>query len=159
MGRSGTSTWSGTTARPDPRPSAASCSSSSIPKSRARRPGDKIFRGSSIGLVEGPGLIKKTGGTPSSPRGGYRVRPRRHGGRSRVLAGPYEVHPGNPLVSSRGHPDLVLQKAGHGRCYDAPTAVGSWPFLVGRPLPGRRDWSWAGRRFWPNSNGSTVGRC
>lgn len=98
-------------------------------------PVTKIFRGSSIGLVEGPHLYKKDGWYYLvTAEGGTEYDHAVTVARSRVLTGPYEVHPGNPLVSSRGHPDLVLQKAGHGSCCDTPD--GRW-FLAfpGRPAP------------------------
>ena len=100
----------------------------------------KIFRGSSIGMVEGPHLYKKDGWYYLvTAEGGTEYDHAVTVARSRVLTGPYEVHPGNPLVSSRGHPDLVLQKAGHGSCCDTPDGRWFLAFLVGRPLPGRRD--------------------
>lgn len=34
--------------------------------------------------------------------------------RSRTLTGPYERDPAGPLITARHHPDLPLQKAGHG---------------------------------------------
>ena len=103
-------------------------------------PVTKIFRGSSIGLVEGPHLYKKDGWYYLvTAEGGTEYDHAVTVARSRVLTGPYEVHPGNPLVSSRGHPDLVLQKAGHGSCCDTPDGRWFLAFLVGRPLPGRRD--------------------
>ncbi|MFF3595785.1 family 43 glycosylhydrolase [Kitasatospora indigofera] len=57
--------------------------------------------------------------------------------RSRGLAGPYERDPHGPLVTARDHPDLPLQKAGHGSLVE--TADGRWylAYLVARPH-GRR---------------------
>ncbi|MFC8101546.1 family 43 glycosylhydrolase [Streptomyces sp. NPDC057363] len=57
--------------------------------------------------------------------------------RSRALAGPYERDPRGPLVTARHHPDLPLQKAGHGSL--VATEDGQWylAYLVARP-EGRR---------------------
>jgi xylan 1,4-beta-xylosidase len=53
--------------------------------------------------------------------------------RSRELTGPYEVHPANPVISSRDYPDACLQRTGHGDIVE--TQSGDWyaVFLVGRP--------------------------
>ena len=58
--------------------------------------------------------------------------------RSRTLAGPYEVDPRNPILTSRSNPALPLQKAGHASL--VATQDGSWylAHLCGRPLPGTR---------------------
>jgi len=57
--------------------------------------------------------------------------------RSPSLAGPYERDPHGPLITARHHPDLPLQKAGHGSL--AETGTGQWylAYLVSRPH-GRR---------------------
>lgn len=57
--------------------------------------------------------------------------------RSRALTGPYERDPHGPLLTARHHPELPLQKAGHGSLVE--TADGRWymAYLVARPH-GRR---------------------
>lgn len=57
--------------------------------------------------------------------------------RSRTLTGPYERDPHGPLITARRHPDLPLQKAGHGSL--VATGKGQWylAHLVARPH-GRR---------------------
>ncbi len=57
--------------------------------------------------------------------------------RSRALTGPYERDPRAPLITARHHPDLPLQKAGHGSL--AETGTGQWylAYLTARPH-GRR---------------------
>jgi xylan 1,4-beta-xylosidase len=57
--------------------------------------------------------------------------------RSRTLTGPYERDPNGPLLTARDHPDLPLQKAGHGSLTE--TGDGHWylAYLVARPV-GRR---------------------
>jgi len=94
-----------------------------------------IFEGTELGLTEAPHIYKRTdyyylitaeGGTEY----GHAITL----ARSKYLLGPYEVHPQNPIISSRKNPDLVLQKAGHGDLVE--TQDGDWycVFLVGRPL-------------------------
>ena len=54
--------------------------------------------------------------------------------RARTIEGPYEIMPGNPLVTSSDKPELILQKAGHGDLVQLQD--GSWAFvhLCGRPI-------------------------
>jgi xylan 1,4-beta-xylosidase len=53
--------------------------------------------------------------------------------RSRSLTGPYEPDPSGSLITAREHPELPLQKAGHGSLVE--TASGEWylAYLVARP--------------------------
>lgn len=97
-----------------------------------------IFEGTERGLTEGPHLYK---------RNGYYYLLTAEGGtgydhcvtlaRSHELTGPYEVHPRNPIISSRDFPDAYLQRTGHGDIVE--TQKGDWyaVFLVGRPLTER----------------------
>lgn len=59
--------------------------------------------------------------------------------RSRQLSGPYEAYPGNSLMTSRDHPELLLQKAGHGDLVE--TQHGEWYMvhLCGRALENRTE--------------------
>lgn len=94
-----------------------------------------IFRGSPLGITEGPHLyfhndwyylMTAEGGT------GYE-----HAvtmARSRDLDGPYTIDPENPLLTSL-HSDAVLQKAGHGCLVDTPQGEWYLAHLCGRPLP------------------------
>jgi xylan 1,4-beta-xylosidase len=97
-----------------------------------------IFDGSERGLTEGPHIYR---------RNGYYYLLTAEGGtgydhcmtlaRSRELTGPFEVHPQNPIISSRDYPDAYLQRTGHGDIIE--TQNGDWyaVFLVGRPLTER----------------------
>lgn len=97
-----------------------------------------IFEGTERGRTEGPHLYK---------RNGYYYLLTAEGGtgyghcmtlaRSRELTGPYEIHPENPILSSRDHPGALLQRTGHGDIVE--TQHGDWyaVFLVGRPLTER----------------------
>jgi xylan 1,4-beta-xylosidase len=94
-----------------------------------------IYDGTELGNTEGPHLYQKDG---------YYYMALAEGGteyghaftilRSQNIDGPYELHPNNPIVTSRNNPSLELQKTGHGDF--AQTQDGSWyaVFLVGRPL-------------------------
>lgn len=97
-----------------------------------------IFSGTEHGCTEGPHLCRKDG---------YYYLLVAEGGtgyghcmtvaRSRSINGPYEVHPDNPMVTSRYDPDAYLQKTGHGGFVQ--TQDGEWytTFLTGRPLTKR----------------------
>ncbi|MFN3405940.1 MAG: glycoside hydrolase family 43 protein [Cytophagaceae bacterium] len=101
-------------------------------------PVHKIFDGTRIGLTEGPHIYK---------RNGYYYLITAEGGteyghavtlaRSKKITGPYEVHPNNPIISSRGNEFHPIQKAGHADLVE--TAEGDWyaVFLCGRPLTTR----------------------
>ena len=94
-----------------------------------------ISSGTERGCTEGPHLYR---------RNGYYYLLTAEGGtgynhcvsvaRSRSITGPYEVHPGNPLITSEDAPDAFLQKTGHGDLVE--TQGGEWyiSFLTGRPL-------------------------
>jgi len=97
----------------------------------------KIFAGSTIGLVEGPHLYLRNGWYYiAAAEGGTSYEHALTVGRSRSLFGPYELHPHNPLISSYGHPEILLQKAGHGSWCDTPDGRTYLVYLCGRPLPG-----------------------
>ena len=98
-----------------------------------------IFKGSQIGLTEGPHLYKRNGWYYLlTAEGGTEYEHAVSLARSKNLHGPYEIHPENPILTSSGRPDLRLQKAGHASLVE--TSTGEWymPHLCGRPLPGSR---------------------
>ena len=96
-----------------------------------------IFKGTELGFTEGPHLYR---------RGDWYYLLVAEGGtgwghaatltRSRRLLGPYEPSPYGPIVTSRGQPDLALQRAGHADLVE--TRDGQWlmVYLCARPLPG-----------------------
>lgn len=98
-----------------------------------------LFRGTPLGLTEGPHLYR---------RGDYYYLLTAEGGtrfdhavtmaRSKSITGPYEVDPANPILTSRNNPDLPLQRAGHADLVE--TAAGEWYMvhLCGRPLKASR---------------------
>jgi len=100
-------------------------------------PVHKIFTGSPIGMTEGPHIYKRNGWYYLAvAEGGTQYNHAVTVARSRSILGPYELHPANPLVTSRGRRDLYLQKAGHGSWCDTLDGRTYIAFLVGRPLPG-----------------------
>jgi len=93
-----------------------------------------IFKGTKLGITEGPHLYKW--------RGMYYLLVAEGGtswahavtiARSKNIDGPYEVHPQNPILTSL-NTDATLQKAGHGSICD--TTSGEWYMvhLCARPL-------------------------
>jgi len=100
---------------------------------------ENIFRGSALGVTEGPHLYKQDGFYYLiTAEGGTGESHAVTVARSRSLAGPYELCPDNPLLSSAGRPDVLLQKAGHGSL--VRTADDSWylAHLCSRPVGPRR---------------------
>ncbi len=95
-----------------------------------------IFKGTEAGGTEAPHIYK---------HGGYYHLMTAEGGtgydhvvtmaRSKDIYGPYELDPGNPVLTSRNDSTLALQKAGHASLVQTP--AGDWfiTYLVGRPLP------------------------
>lgn len=95
----------------------------------------RIDLGPGTGWIEGPNLYRRgpwyylltaDGGT------GYQHQVTV--ARSRSLAGPYERDPHGPLLTARDHPELPLQKAGHGSLMQ--TGSGQWylGYLAARPV-------------------------
>jgi len=101
-------------------------------------PAYNIFKGTDLGCTEAPHLYK---------RNGYYYLILAEGGteyghaislaRSKSIRGPYEIHPQNPLISTRDKPDAPLQKCGHGDLVESPSGQWYIAFLVGRPLSER----------------------
>ena len=98
-----------------------------------------IFRGSPLGVTEGPHVYR---------RDGYYYLVVAEGGtganhavtvaRARSLTGPYEVHPDNPVLTSAGQPGLALQKAGHASLVETPRGDWYLVHLCARPEPRTR---------------------
>jgi xylan 1,4-beta-xylosidase len=98
-----------------------------------------IFRGSSLGVTEGPHIYKRDGFYYLiTAEGGTGEAHAVTVARSRAVAGPYELSPHNPLLTSASRPELALQKAGHGSLVE--TADGRWylTHLCSRPIGPRQ---------------------
>jgi xylan 1,4-beta-xylosidase len=101
-------------------------------------PTSLIFKGTPLGLTEGPHLYK---------RGGYYHLLTAEGGtgwghavtmaRSRTLTGPYELHPDGPVVTARHRPDIELQRAGHADLVETQSGEAYLVHLCGRPIRNR----------------------
>lgn len=98
-----------------------------------------IFKGTELALVEAPHIYKIDGWYYLiTAEGGTFNTHAQTVARSRQVDGPYEVMPGNPLITSAHDPSLRLQSAGHGSFVQHKD--GSWAFahLCRRPLPNGR---------------------
>ncbi len=101
-------------------------------------PINNIFKGTELGLVEGPHIYR---------HGDYYYLMTAEGGtvwkhavtvaRSKAIDGPYEVDPQNPIVTSYDAPNIRLQKAGHASITDTPDGAWYLVHLCGRPLARR----------------------
>lgn len=101
-------------------------------------PVKNIYLGTDRGLVEGPHLYKRDGWYYLlTAEGGTEYAHACTLARSRNIDGPYETHPAKHLLSSFGHPEAPLQKAGHGSLVE--TQNGEWylAHLCGRPVDGK----------------------
>lgn len=97
-----------------------------------------IFKGTEIGLTEGPHLYRRNGYYYLLvAEGGTSLGHSVTVARSKSITGPYEVDPQNPMLTSRYDPTLELQKAGHADIVE--TQNGDWYMvhLCGRPMPRR----------------------
>jgi len=97
-----------------------------------------IFTGTDLGFTEAPHLYKRDGWyhlmTAEGGTGwGHAVTL----ARSRSLRGPYELHPENPVLTSRDRPDVALQRAGHADLVETPAGETYLVYLCGRPLRNR----------------------
>ncbi|WP_312887180.1 beta-xylosidase family glycoside hydrolase [Clostridium lacusfryxellense] len=96
-----------------------------------------IFKGTELGCSEGTHLYK---------RNGYYYLMAAEGGtsyshavtlaRSRSITGPYEVHPQNPILTSKGSDkDQFLQKSGHASIIEGINKEWFMVHLCARPIP------------------------
>lgn len=103
-------------------------------------PVHNIYRGTELGLVEGPHLFKRNGWYYlTTAEGGTGYDHAVTMARSRTLEGPYETHPEKYLITSKDSPKAPLQRAGHGQYVEASDGQAYHTHLCGRPLaPYRR---------------------
>ena len=94
-----------------------------------------IFEGSELGITEGPHIYKLNGYYYLlTAEGGTEYGHAISIARSRNLYGPYELHPENPILSSKDNPNHPLQKTGHGSFVWDETGICYLSFLCGRPF-------------------------
>jgi xylan 1,4-beta-xylosidase len=94
-----------------------------------------IFAGTALQVVEGPHLYRRNGWYYLlTAEGGTTFEHAATLARSRSIEGPYEVMPGNPLLTAHRSPKSTLQRAGHASWVQ--TAQGDWfmAHLCGRPV-------------------------
>lgn len=94
-----------------------------------------IFKGSSIGLTEGPHIYQLNGYYYLMvAEGGTSYDHAVSLARSKAITGPYEVHPHNPVLTAKGTDKTsVLQKAGHASICDTPNGDWIMVHLCSRP--------------------------
>lgn len=98
-----------------------------------------IFRGSALGLVEGPHLYRVDGWYYLLvAEGGTFATHAATVARSRHIEGPYETDPLGPLLGSAHDPALRLQSAGHGSLVQHRDGSWSLAHLCRRPLANGR---------------------
>jgi xylan 1,4-beta-xylosidase len=99
-----------------------------------------IFRGSSLGITEGPHLYRKDGFYYLvTAEGGTGWNHAVTVARSRAIDGPYELSPHHPLLTSSDDPANPLQKAGHASFVSTPAGEWFLAHLCSRPVgPQRR---------------------
>ncbi len=97
-----------------------------------------IFKGTPLGLTEGPHLYKRNGWYYLlTAEGGTNFNHAVTFARSRNLTGPYELHPETYLLSARHRPDAPLQRTGHADLVETQAGDTYMVYLCGRPLPNR----------------------
>ncbi|WP_017606595.1 glycoside hydrolase family 43 protein [Nocardiopsis alkaliphila] len=97
-----------------------------------------IFEGTEARVTEAPHLYRENGWYYLvTAEGGTQWDHQTTVARSRDIDGPYEVDPAGPMLSSREHPSLPLQKAGHGSLVRTPDGEWFLAHLTGRPLTER----------------------
>jgi xylan 1,4-beta-xylosidase len=102
-------------------------------------PVKNVFRGTPLGLVEGPHLHKRNGWYYlTTAEGGTAYNHAVTMARSRKIEGPYELHPMVHPITSKDTPEAPLQRAGHGQIVETPEGLTYHTHLCGRPLPGTR---------------------
>ncbi|MFJ6513067.1 glycoside hydrolase family 43 protein [Streptomyces sp. NPDC091406] len=102
---------------------------------RVTGPLHRIFQGTPLAHTEGPHLYRRAGWYYlMTAEGGTSWAHAVTVARSRNPTGPYVADPAGPLLTSAGHGELPLQKAGHGSLVE--TADGEWylAHLMARPL-------------------------
>jgi xylan 1,4-beta-xylosidase len=93
-----------------------------------------IFRGTCLGITEAPHLYQRNGWYYlMTAEGGTSFEHAVTIARSRSIFGPYEVMPGNPLLTAVGTDRSMMQRTGHASLVE--TKKGDWyiAYLCGRP--------------------------
>lgn len=111
-----------------------------------------IFRGTPLGLVEGPHVYKRNGWYYLiTAEGGTGYNHAVTHARSRSLTGPYELHPAPYVITAKDMPENFLQRAGHGQFIELDDGSVYHTHLTSRPIPGTR--------FSPMGRETAIQRC
>jgi xylan 1,4-beta-xylosidase len=99
-------------------------------------PVTNIFRGSALACTEAPHLYRRGGFYYLlTAEGGTGYRHAMTVARSREITGPYELDPQGHLLTAKDHPELGLQRCGHGDLFDTAAGETYLVHLCSRPLP------------------------
>ncbi|MBB1069584.1 glycoside hydrolase family 43 protein [Limosilactobacillus sp. RRLNB_1_1] len=99
----------------------------------------KIFDGTSARKTEAPQIYKHNGYYYlMTAEGGTGLEHQETVARSTNIWGPYEVDPNTPLITSKDHPELKLQSAGHASLMETSNHEWYIAHLCTRPLPGNK---------------------
>ncbi|MGB8455099.1 MAG: glycoside hydrolase family 43 protein [Anaerocolumna sp.] len=94
-----------------------------------------IFKGTPLGLTEGPHLYKKDGYYYLlTAEGGTGFEHAVTMARSRNIDGPYEVDPENPVLTALPYPEHSIQKAGHASITEGHNGKWYMVHLCARPV-------------------------
>ncbi|WP_406282274.1 glycoside hydrolase family 43 protein [Streptomyces sp. NBC_00209] len=105
---------------------------------RVTGPVHRIFTGTGLAHTEGPHLYHRDGRYYLvTAEGGTGWNHAVTVARAHRPEGPYETDPAGPLLTSAGHADHPLQKAGHGSLVATPAGEWYLAHLVARPLTPR----------------------
>lgn len=97
----------------------------------------EIFKGTEIGKVEGPNLYKHNGYYYLlCAEGGTEFGHCCTFARCKQINGVYEVHPNNPILSSKATTDYPLQRAGHGALVETEDHKWLMAHLCSSPING-----------------------
>lgn len=98
----------------------------------------QIFKGSKLGLTEGPHLYKRNGFYYLlTAEGGTGYDHAMTMARSKAIDGPYELMPGDHLVTAKDTPEAAIQRSGHGDFVETQNGEIFIVHLGSRPLPNR----------------------
>lgn len=99
----------------------------------------KIFDGTSARKTEAPQIYKHNGYYYlMTAEGGTGLEHQETVARSTNIWGPYEVDPNTPLITSKNHPELKLQSAGHASLMETSNHEWYIAHLCTRPLSGNK---------------------
>ncbi len=97
-------------------------------------PVTNIFRGTPLGVTEAPHLYRRQGWYYlMTAEGGTSFEHAVTIARSKSILGPYEVMPGNPLMTALGSERSRLQRTGHASLVEAENGDWYMAYLCGRP--------------------------